>query len=77
MLNEWMGMIPDASAQGFRVDDMLEFCHWFMLILFVGWSAFFLYILWRFRMSKHPNADHDGMKSHFSSHLDGRHRPRG
>ncbi len=70
MINEWLGMMPDASVQGYRVDDMLEFCHWFMLILFVGWTCFFFYMLWRFRMSKHPKADHDGMKSHFSSHLE-------
>ncbi|MEM1059891.1 MAG: hypothetical protein AAGK14_11635, partial [Verrucomicrobiota bacterium] len=47
-----------------------EFCHWFMLILFVGWTAFFLFILWRFHNSRQPKADHDGMKSHFSSHLE-------
>lgn len=70
MLNDLMGMMPDASTQGNRVDDMLEFCHWFMLILFVGWTCFFLYMLWRFRQSRHPQADHDGMKSHFSSHLE-------
>ena len=49
---------------------MLNFCHWFMLILFVGWGSFFLYTIWRFRKSRHPRADYHGVRSHLSTHLE-------
>ncbi|HSV63775.1 MAG TPA: hypothetical protein VLH83_10565, partial [Chthoniobacterales bacterium] len=34
------------------------------------WSAFFVYVLLRFRRSKHPVADHEGVKSAISTHLE-------
>lgn len=49
---------------------MLEFCHWFMLILFIGWSAFFLYTLFRFHRSRNPRANYHGVKSKASAHLE-------
>jgi cytochrome c oxidase subunit 2 len=39
-----------------------------MLVLLIGWGAFFLYTLVRFRASKHPKADYTGVKSHFSTY---------
>jgi cytochrome c oxidase subunit II len=42
-----------------------------MLALFVGWGAFFIYTLVRFRARRNPRADHDGVKGHFSSWLEG------
>jgi cytochrome c oxidase subunit 2 len=38
--------------------------------LFVGWSCFFIYVLIRFRRSRHPVADHVGVKSGISTHLE-------
>jgi len=70
MLNQWMGQMPNASEHGVLIDKMLEFCHWFMLILFVGWSAFFLLTLFKFHKSRHPKADYHGVKSHVSSHVE-------
>jgi len=70
MLDQWMGQAPNASEHGVLIDKMLEFCHWFMLILFVGWSTFFIFTLFRFHKSRHPKADYRGMKSHFSSHIE-------
>src|SRR5256714_11708374 len=69
-LNELIGMPPNASEHGFQIDHIIEFCHWFMAALFVGWSAFFIYVLLRFRRSKHPVADHEGVKSGISTHLE-------
>lgn len=70
MLNRLMGIVPNASEHGFLVDHMLEFCHWFMLILFIGWSAFFLYTLFRFHRSRNPRANYYGVKSKASAHLE-------
>ncbi len=70
LLNEWGQILPNASEHGLVIDHMLEFCHWFMLLLFVGWSAFFLYCLFRFHRSRHPKANYHGVKSKASAHLE-------
>jgi len=70
LINELIGMPPNASEHGYQIDHIIEFCHWFMGALFVGWSAFFIYVLLRFRRSKHPVADHEGVKSGISTHLE-------
>src|SRR5688572_13570707 len=70
MINKALGILENAAEHGPLVDHMLEFCHWFMLVLFVGWSSFFLYTIWRFRKSRHPKADYHGVRSHASTHLE-------
>jgi cytochrome c oxidase subunit II len=70
MLNKWMGMVPDASEHGYLIDHFLEFCHWFMLLLFVGWLSFFLFTIIRFHRSRNPRADYHGVRSKFSTHLE-------
>jgi cytochrome c oxidase subunit 2 len=71
LINEFLGMPRDnASAHGYQIDHILEFCHWFMAALFVGWSAFFIYVIIRFRKRRHPGADHLGVKSGISTHLE-------
>ena len=69
-LNELIGLPPNASEHGYQIDHIIEFSHWFMGALFVGWSAFFIYVLLRFRKSRHPVADHEGVKSGISTHLE-------
>ena len=58
LINEFLGQPPNASAHGYQIDHIIEFCHWFMGALFVGWSAFFVFVLIRFRKSRRPVADH-------------------
>lgn len=70
LLNELIGLPPNASEHGYQIDHIIEFSHWFMLALFVGWSAFFIYVLLRFRKSRQPVADHEGVKSGISTHLE-------
>jgi cytochrome c oxidase subunit 2 len=70
MINTWLGQPPNAAFHGTQIDDMIEFCHWFMLILFVGWTCFFLYCLYRFHHSRHPRADHDGLKGNTTTHIE-------
>src|SRR6266478_3861924 len=69
-INELIGLPPNASDHGYQIDHIIEFAHWFMAALFVGWSAFFIYVLVRFRRSRHPVADHEGVKSGISTHLE-------
>jgi cytochrome c oxidase subunit 2 len=70
MLNRLLGILPNASEHGPMVDHMLEFCHWFMLVLFVGWTSYFLVALWKFHKSRNPKADYHGVRSHASTHLE-------
>src|ERR1700704_4637204 len=70
LINELIGMPPNASEHGYQIDHILEFSHWFMGALFVGWSAFFVFVLIRFRKRRHPVADHDGVTSGISTHLE-------
>src|SRR5437763_16280528 len=70
LINEFLGQPPNASSHGYQIDHILEFCHWFMGALFVGWSAFFIFVLIRFRKRRHPQADHLGVRSGISSHLE-------
>lgn len=64
-LDQWMP--PDYSLHGAQVDQIIILTHWLMLILFVFWSAYFLYVLNRFRASRHPKASYHGMQSHWST----------
>jgi cytochrome c oxidase subunit 2 len=70
VINEFLGQPPNASEHGFQVDHIIEFSHWFMAALFVGWSAYFIYVLLRFNRRRHPKADHEGVKSGISTHLE-------
>ncbi|MEY2492639.1 MAG: cytochrome c oxidase subunit [Verrucomicrobiota bacterium] len=70
LINELLGQPPNASEHGYQIDHILEFCHWFMAALFVGWSAFFIYVLIRFRRGRNPVASHEGVTSGISTHLE-------
>jgi cytochrome c oxidase subunit 2 len=70
LINELIGLPPNASEHGYQIDHIIEFSHWFMAALFVGWSVFFVYVLLRFRKGRHPVADHEGVKSGISTHLE-------
>jgi cytochrome c oxidase subunit 2 len=69
-LNDLLGILPSASEHGPNIDRMLEFCHWFMLALFVGWITYFFIVIRRFHKSRNPKADYHGVRSHASTHLE-------
>jgi len=63
-LDYWMP--PDYSAHGPELDALSLYVHWLMLVLFIGWGLLFIFMLMRFRKSKHPTAVYHGTKSHVS-----------
>jgi len=69
-MTEWLGMPPLAAAHGGQIDNLIGWIHIFMLILFVGWGAFFLYAIFRFRQSRNPVADYRGVTSNRSTYLE-------
>ena len=70
-MGNWFTMPRLASQHGAALDHTNDIVHWVMLVLFVGWSLFFLYVLWRFRAKRNPVADHTGVTSHTSTWLEG------
>lgn len=68
MLNKLLGIVSNASEHGRAVEHMLEMCHWFMLVLGLGWGAFFLLTVYKFRRSKNPKADYHGVKGSVATH---------
>jgi cytochrome c oxidase subunit 2 len=66
-----LGLPPLASQHGADVDKLMLYVHWLMAALFVGWLAYFLYVIFRFRRANNTKADYAGVKSHASSYIEG------
>ena len=69
MLN-FLGLPVAASQHASDVDSLIVVVHWLMLVLFVGWGAFFLFVLFRFRKGANPRADYHGAKGKISKMLE-------
>jgi cytochrome c oxidase subunit 2 len=69
-MTEWLGLPPLASAHGGPIDNLIGLIHIFMAVLFVGWGAFLVFVLVRFRQSRNPVADYKGVTSHRSTYLE-------
>jgi cytochrome c oxidase subunit 2 len=63
---ELLGLPPQAATHAAEIDQMTAVVHWLMLILFVGWGAFFVFVLFRFRKSANPRASYTGAKGKFA-----------
>lgn len=69
-INKLLGLPELASKHGADVDKLILYVHYLMIVLFVVWSAFFVYTLWRFRQKKSPKANYAGVTSHASNYLE-------
>ncbi|MBI3417705.1 MAG: hypothetical protein HY043_20630 [Verrucomicrobia bacterium] len=71
-LTERILQIPIKASQHAKdVDTFIVYVHYLMAVLFLGWGAYFLFALLRFRKSVHPKADYHGVQSHASSWIEG------
>jgi len=61
-VSRWLGLPVQASAQAAGLDRITLLVHLLMAVIFVGWSAYFVYVLVRFRRSRQPAANHHGAK---------------
>src|SRR3954462_13718079 len=66
----YLGLPIQASTHAGEIDHLLSIVHWLMLVLFVGWGAFFVFVLFRFRKSANPHADYHGAKGKISKGLE-------
>src|SRR5689334_9387088 len=70
-MHDWLGLPAAASAHAGDIDRILVLVHWLMLVLFVGWTTFFVYVLVRFRRKAHPVASHAGLRGNWSTWVEG------
>ncbi len=69
-MGKFLEIPVEASAHAAQIDQMTILVHWLMLVLFVGWGAFFIYTLIRFRSGANPKASYEGVKSHMASYIE-------
>src|SRR5438552_1788180 len=70
-MEKLLGLPVLASEHGKDVDNLIIYVHWLMIVLFVGWLAYFAYVLFRFHRSRNPKADYVGVKGHASNYIEG------
>jgi len=68
---KFLGLPILGSQHGQDVDNFILYVHLLMIALFVGWTAYFAYTIWRFRRSRNPKADYVGTTTHASSYIEG------
>jgi cytochrome c oxidase subunit 2 len=66
MMEKWLNMPVQASQHAAEIDQMTVLVHWLMLVLFIGWGAFYIYVLFRFRRGANPKASYVGAKGKFA-----------
>jgi cytochrome c oxidase subunit 2 len=60
----------DVSEHGAALDSLNWWVHLLAIILFVGWTLYFIYVLFRFRQSRNPKADYAGPHSHLNTYVE-------
>lgn len=68
--SQFLGIPESFAAHAGRVDHMIDVVHWLMIALFIGWTLFFLFCLFRFRRSANPKASYHGVQNHISTHIE-------
>lgn len=71
MMRQILGLPVLASEHGEKVDNLIIYMHWLMIVLFIGWIGYFFYALFRFRKSRNPKADYHGARGHASTWIEG------
>jgi cytochrome c oxidase subunit 2 len=64
------GLPLNASAHGYEIDSIILYVHLLMLVLFIGWSIFFITALIRFNRRANPKANYAGVQNHISSKIE-------
>jgi cytochrome c oxidase subunit 2 len=69
-MERFLGLPELASAHGGDIDLMIALVHLLMGVLFVGWGAFFVFVVIRFRNQRNATADYEGVRSKSSTYLE-------
>lgn len=70
-MEKFLGLPTLASEHGKHVDQLMIYVHLLMGALFVGWLAYFIFVLFRFQKARNPKADYTGAKTHASTVVEG------
>jgi cytochrome c oxidase subunit 2 len=57
---------PPASAHAGEIDLVVSLVHALMLVLFVGWAMYFVWVLFRFRAGRQPQASPTGARGRWA-----------
>ncbi|MEO6237068.1 MAG: hypothetical protein ABIQ52_08715 [Vicinamibacterales bacterium] len=66
----WLGLPVQASAQAPALDRITVMVHILMVVVFAGWSLYFVFVLARFRRRRQPAANYHGARGHWSTWAD-------
>lgn len=69
-MNLSLGLPTLASEHGGRIDLILILAHVFIAVLFLGWLAYGIYVLVRFRQSKHASAAYRGAQTNAAYYIE-------
>ena len=69
-LLDLLGMPEVASSHGGALDSLMGYIHILMFALLVGWSAYFVYAVFRFRRKKNPEASYEGAQGKSSKWIE-------
>ncbi len=69
-MSQWWGLPVLGSEHGAQIDRLLVYTHVFMALLFMGWFVYGVYVLFRFRKSRNPRANHDGARSRATYYIE-------
>ncbi len=64
------GTPPIGSAHGAEIDLLIWFIHGLMLILFVGWLAYYAFVLVKFRARKGSVASYSGARGKYTTYIE-------
>ncbi|MGH7821041.1 MAG: cytochrome c oxidase subunit II [Vicinamibacterales bacterium] len=70
MVEKILYLPAQASAHANDLDLINLYVHILMVVLFLGWSIYFVIVLIRFRASKNPVANPEGVKNHASTYVE-------
>jgi cytochrome c oxidase subunit 2 len=69
-MGKFLDIPIEGSQHAAQIDHMTILVHWLMLLLFIGWGAYFIFALVRFRAGANPKASYEGVKSHLASYVE-------
>src|SRR5688500_12632735 len=69
-MTDLLGLPALASKHGADVDKLILYVHWLMVALFIGWFAYFVYAVIRFRAARNPKASYVGVTNHTSNYIE-------
>ena len=65
-----LGLPVQASTHAGEIDHLIVLVHYLMFALFIGWGAFFLVVLFKFRRGSNPSASYEGAHGKLSKGLE-------